>query len=287
MGKYEPILRIADLGNLTRAAEALGYSQSSLSYIVNNIEQELGTKLFLRDHHGLTLTPIGEALVEIMAQIENLELKLKRTAAALQTSILMVGSFGDISYAWLPDLLRAFQEKYPETHLQVVQGYACNDLINTFQHGDLDCAFVLREILKQTSSLQEFYPLYEDTYYVVAPEDSPLSAYSALTMDILLEQPPFFFLPPSEYLAQSPIQDLFRQFTPTFNRYTRFSDDAVIVRLVESGAGFTILPGLLLSAFPDLKAKVIPLRPRPATVPSACSTAPRKAPGGSSTPFSN
>ena len=92
MGKYEPIIRIADLGNLTRAAEALGYSQSSLSYIVNNIEQELGVKLFLRDRHGLTLTDAGKALLNTMVQIEALENQLKYSAQTLQTATFHLGT---------------------------------------------------------------------------------------------------------------------------------------------------------------------------------------------------
>ena len=49
MGKYAPILRIAELGNITRAADDLGYSQSSLSYIASNLEKELGIKIFRRE----------------------------------------------------------------------------------------------------------------------------------------------------------------------------------------------------------------------------------------------
>lgn len=261
MGKYEPILRIADLGNLTRAAEALGYSQSSLSYIVNSIEQELGTKLFFRDHRGVTLTKSGTTLIEIMARIENLETKLKGTATALQNAFLQVGTFNEISLTWLPDLLRNFQQQQPDTRIQIIQGYTCNDLINAFQHGELDCAFALGEILSQSTSLQEFCPMCKDAYYVVTPEDSPLAQHSAVTMEILLQQPPPTFLPSSEYLTQSPISDLFHQFTPTYNMYTRYSDDATVLHLVETGAGFSILPGLLLSAFPQRHVNAIPLDP--------------------------
>ena len=45
IGKYEPILRIAELGSLTRAAESLGYSQSSLSHLTANLEKELGVRI--------------------------------------------------------------------------------------------------------------------------------------------------------------------------------------------------------------------------------------------------
>ena len=164
MGKYEPIIRIADLGNLTRAAEALGYSQSSLSYIVNNIEQELGVKLFLRDRHGLTLTDAGKALLNTMVQIEALENHLKYDAQTLQTATFQLGTLLEISTSWLASLLRAFQEKNPDTHVQVSQGYAYSDLIMGLQRGEIDCAFYLQELLSNDLSSLEFTPLYEDAY---------------------------------------------------------------------------------------------------------------------------
>ena len=82
IGKYEPILRIAELGSLTRAAESLGYSQSSLSHLTANLEKELGVKLFRRERQGVTLTPAGTELLGIMEEIEAKENKLRVAAAA-------------------------------------------------------------------------------------------------------------------------------------------------------------------------------------------------------------
>ena len=46
MGKYLPVIKTAECGSMTRAAQVLGYTQPSLGYIINNIEDELGVKLF-------------------------------------------------------------------------------------------------------------------------------------------------------------------------------------------------------------------------------------------------
>lgn len=261
MGKYEPIIRIADLGNLTRAAEALGYSQSSLSYIVNNIEQELGVKLFLRDRHGLTLTDAGKALLNTMVQIEALENQLKYAAQTLQTATFHLGTLLEISTAWLASLLRAFQEKNPDTHVQVSQGYAYSDLIMGLQRGEIDCAFYLQELLSNDLSSLEFTPLYEDTYYAVVPLESPLAQYDTLSTELLLQQPPFSFLPPSEYFAQSPLSDLFTQFSAPHLTHTFYTNDITVLKLVESGLGFSVLPGLLLSGCDLSHVKAIPLSP--------------------------
>ena len=82
IGKYEPILRIAELGSLTRAAESLGYSQSSLSHLTANLEKELGVELFRRERQGVTLTPAGTELLGIMEEIEAKDRPAARRADA-------------------------------------------------------------------------------------------------------------------------------------------------------------------------------------------------------------
>ncbi|WP_417327209.1 helix-turn-helix domain-containing protein, partial [Evtepia gabavorous] len=42
MGKYAPVIKTAECGSMTRAAQTMGYTQPSLGYIINNIENKLG-----------------------------------------------------------------------------------------------------------------------------------------------------------------------------------------------------------------------------------------------------
>ena len=70
MGKYLPIITTARCGSLNKAAAELGYTQPSLWYIINNIENDLGVKLFDRTRRGVTLTEAGKRLVEEMERIE-------------------------------------------------------------------------------------------------------------------------------------------------------------------------------------------------------------------------
>ena len=54
--------RIADVGNMTRAAEALHVAQPALTQQVANLEAELGVRVFDRGRHGVRLTSAGEVL---------------------------------------------------------------------------------------------------------------------------------------------------------------------------------------------------------------------------------
>ena len=53
------IITIANERNMTKAAEKLFVSQSSLSYYLSKLEQELGTPLFFRQKNELLPTPAG------------------------------------------------------------------------------------------------------------------------------------------------------------------------------------------------------------------------------------
>ncbi len=61
--KYQVFLRVVELGNLTRAAEELGYTQSAVSRIVADLEREWGVVLLTRSRTGVVLTPAGEELL--------------------------------------------------------------------------------------------------------------------------------------------------------------------------------------------------------------------------------
>jgi hypothetical protein len=54
--KYDVFLRVVELGSLTKAAEALGYTQSGVSHIIGSLEDELGFPLLLRGRAGARLT---------------------------------------------------------------------------------------------------------------------------------------------------------------------------------------------------------------------------------------
>lgn len=63
---------VAELGSFTKAAELLGYSQSTISFQIKQLEDELGCLLFERINHTITLTERGRELVEYAHQVRSL-----------------------------------------------------------------------------------------------------------------------------------------------------------------------------------------------------------------------
>jgi DNA-binding transcriptional LysR family regulator len=65
-------IHVAELGSFTKAAEQLGYSQSTISFQIKQLEDELDCLLFERINHTITLTERGHELVSYAHQIRAL-----------------------------------------------------------------------------------------------------------------------------------------------------------------------------------------------------------------------
>lgn len=70
-------IQVAELGSFTRAAEQLGYSQSTISFQIKQLEEELGCLLFERINHTITLTERGHELISYAHQIHSLTEEFK------------------------------------------------------------------------------------------------------------------------------------------------------------------------------------------------------------------
>ena len=92
---YRVFREVAEAGNISLAAENLYLSQSAVSQSVKQLEQQLGTRLFLRSPRGVTLTEDGRLLFEYvrsaMGLLETGENKLQQSRT-LQAGTLVIGA---------------------------------------------------------------------------------------------------------------------------------------------------------------------------------------------------
>jgi len=72
-------IHVAELGSFTKAAEQLGYSQSTISFQIKQLEEELDCLLFERVNHTITLTERGHELVTYAHQVRTLTDQFKES----------------------------------------------------------------------------------------------------------------------------------------------------------------------------------------------------------------
>ena len=256
MGRYLPVIKTAECGSLTRAAHVLGYTQPSLGYIINNIEDELGVKLFYRDQRGVTLTEAGAPLLEVMKKIEAMEDHLRQMARAGAGGLLRVGIFPSVASQWLPAILREFYEKHPGALVKLShQFYYLNGEIGVKDHS-LDCAFFTGKCPPGLEAVA----LYQDPYYLVVSADHPLAGQETVALSSLTGEERF--IPTNEsFDSESAIWDVYQTFSQSNLVDFEPRENQTCIAMVESGLGVTILPGLsLYDLLPGRRVKAIPLK---------------------------
>jgi DNA-binding transcriptional LysR family regulator len=112
-------IETARLASFTRAAETLHVTQSTISKMVRQLEDEIGTPLLVRDGRRLSLTDTGSVVFqrgeEILATLRQLQREVQDTQA-LARGRLAVGIPPMINLLFTP-VLKAFRERHPEIEL--------------------------------------------------------------------------------------------------------------------------------------------------------------------------
>lgn len=103
-------LAIADAKNLSTGASALHITASSASYRLKNLEQALGTYLFLRTTRGMELTPAGETLARhvrsLLAGVERMHDEVGRFSAGLKGQIRLLANSSSLNGFIIPAVSR-------------------------------------------------------------------------------------------------------------------------------------------------------------------------------------
>jgi LysR family nitrogen assimilation transcriptional regulator len=186
--------RIAEVGNLTRAASVLGVTQAALSRQVAQLEAELGTELFRRNGRGVVLTEAGRRLLDevprVLRQVAIAERAAKGESGAVQGSFVL-GLAPSLARTVVVPLIQAFRAKLPEVVLRTIDGTSAN-LAELVGAGKLDAAVVYHPAASATVDIQ---PLANERFYLVSgplavregqvpPREVPLDTLSALPLVI-------------------------------------------------------------------------------------------------------
>lgn len=112
-------MEVARCQSFTKAAENLGYVQSSVTAQIQKLEQEYGVVLFERYGRSMRLTSAGEQLRETFVHILELYDDSKRTIVRQAKGILEIGTIESLTAFLLPPLFHRFLQSYPGINLQV------------------------------------------------------------------------------------------------------------------------------------------------------------------------
>ena len=142
---YRIFYYVAQHKSFTKAAEALDNNQPNITRCMNNLEQDLGCKLFVRTNHGVSLTPEGQRLYGRTAvAFEQLRLGESeiRDHCSLETGSISIAASETALHLILLDRLAAFHKRYPGVRLRITNDYSTPRAVEALLRGQVDCAVV-------------------------------------------------------------------------------------------------------------------------------------------------
>ncbi|WP_043668618.1 LysR family transcriptional regulator [Streptomyces xylophagus] len=258
--QMEVVIAVAEEGGFSAAARRLHVVQSAVSSTVRALERELGTPLFHRTTHRVSLTPAGHAfLPAARATLEAAE--QARAAVDLARSELR----GEITvavmqglYSGLAPALADFHREHPGVTLRLRQA-PVDDIPQALRDGTADLAVAALDA-PQSRGLTTRLLLREEMVLVTAPTEPPRPTRPATLAEA--GRLPLVDFPPT-WAIRHEVDKAFRAASVEHTTIFEVNDILAAGDLVRYGLGVCIMPPSLAARFPEL-----PTRPFAAQAPS-------------------
>jgi LysR family transcriptional regulator, regulator for metE and metH len=231
------IVAVSEEQSVTKAGERLHLTQSALSHQLRDIEQRLGTPLFLRLNKKMVLTQAGERLLgsarQVLDELRRTEDDLRQMAANHSGS-LRLSTECYTCYHWLPDVLREFSGKYPGVEVKILLE-STREPLPALLGGRLDVAIVSSP---SRDKRLRYKPLFKDELVAVLPPDHPLAARPYLRARDFADQHLILYVAPPDSVLYHEVLDP-AGVAPARLSQVQFTE--AIAGLVKAGIGLSVL----------------------------------------------
>lgn len=234
----ELIIALAELGNVTHAAEKLFLTQPAVTRRIQNIESSLGGQILIRSKKGVALTPLGETLARYAEETKNHFRQMRDAAAAVSKTVSGTLRLA-VSTAWahykLASTLKKYLSAFPDVHINLVTDKSTK-VYSRLCAGEASVAilrgeFSWNEVAERIST---------ENYYI--------SYYKKISFGDLANTPYIHYR--SEVFEQNDFKNWLADKVCTSRNGYIFSDSIDSTKqLVQEGLGWALLPGICLDDF--------------------------------------
>lgn len=242
--KYQAFVATVECGSFTKASERIHYSQSGVSRMISDLEQEWSINLLERHKGGVRLTTDGARILpyakSLCAEYEKLLMAVDELRG-VESGLIRIATFSSGASQWLPTMIRDFQAAYPKIAYEVLLG-DYTEIEQWILDGRADCGFIP---LPVHESLETVF-LERDQMMAVLPRNHELAGASSFPLEAL-DNEPFMIL---EKGAGAEVNAILKQrgVRPRVN-FTTW-DDYAIMAMVEKGLGMSILTEMIMRRCP-------------------------------------
>lgn len=250
------IIAVARDLHFGRAAEACFVSQPTLSVAIKKLEEELGIAIFERGGSEISVTPVGQMIVEQAQKVlseANVIRELAKVGKDPLAGPLKLGVIYTIGPYLLPRLVKSLIASTPQMPLILQENFTVK-LIELLRTGEIDLA-ILAEPFGQTGFVTQ--AVYDEPFMVALPKSHDWAKRKNIDANELKKQT--MLLLGTGHCFRDQVLEV----CPEFSRYSQTSDGMqrsfegssleTIRHMVASGIGITVLP--MMAVLPSERSK--------------------------------
>jgi len=242
--------------NITEVANAIYASQSGVSKQIRELEDELGSPLFIRRGKRLLgLTDLGEEVARLAERVlfeaDNIKQAAAQFAVQDQGVLQIATTHTQARYA-LPPILIKFREKFPDVRLDLQQANP-KDITSLLLAGDVDVG-IATDVFDGSEEILTI-PFYSWEHIVIVPRSHPLESKREVSLEEIAQYPLITY--DSGITGRPRIDEAFDKAGVSLNITMTALDADVIKAYVESGLGIGIIAPMAFDKERDSKLRVV------------------------------
>ncbi|MFD2611475.1 LysR family transcriptional regulator [Paenibacillus gansuensis] len=234
---FQTFREVAVRLSFTRAAEELGYAQSSVTTQIQKLEKAYGVQLFERYGRRLRLTSAGEELLKIAVQMLELYQQSKEMLTRQGGGTLSIGTIDSLASYYLPPLIQQLRQKFPDLSIRL-QPERETIIVNKVREGEIDLGLLLES--KPPDPTLQWTKIKEEPLVLIANPDHPLSILDNIDLDHLSGAE--WIMPEDSCNYRIMLEKVLRAKGITYRIGLELGNPEAIKRCVMAGSGISLLP---------------------------------------------
>ena len=229
-------VQVAELGSFTKAAKALDYSQSTISFQIKQLENELDCLLFERIGHTIVLTKRGEELLAYARQISQLTNEFTHSGDR-QEGLLRIAAPDSVCEDMINTNYADFHSRYPGIALKFTNTDT-DTMIRMLGQNEVDLIVTLdRHVYDSEYIIAKEEPV---QMHFVTGADSPYARAGELSVRDLISSP--FILTEKRIAYRRSLEEALAKQSLEIVPVLELGRTDIIMNLLEAGIGISFLP---------------------------------------------
>lgn len=235
----QTFITIVELGGFSKAAEHLGYAQSTITSHIQILENELNEVLFDRLGKKIVLTNVGKELVPYTKQMLDVYKEIRNITSEQKgiSGDLVIGAGESLSIYRLGEILKEYKRNFPNVNI-ILKNSICSDLRSKLHSGEIDIIFTIEPQIMDMDLVVK--NLKDECMAIIASPDADLEFLSTNLVNetareniILSENGCSFRIAFENYLKHKKIR---------YKNPLEFSSIEATKKCVMNGLGISFLP---------------------------------------------